>query len=180
MIWHRLIYAIGTMATAWIISQLSLAAANKLEKTGKFIFIVKFLAVIYYFSSLASLFFGLYSHFAQEETNILISRIDELTSSHQNAMDANSHLTEKIQQLQEQLRSEQSRTDQRSYESGRKNGYVNGYSVGFEDCMDVLGFDQLQKTALLHMSRRSGIHRIKSRPSIFDSQKAIEDDGILK
>jgi cell division protein FtsB len=180
MILNRLIYAIGVMASAYILSRLAHSLAESLSESRRFPFIVKILTAIYYFSSLASLFFGLFMYYQQEHTENLQKRIDELTLSNQNLKAKIDTLEDNNKQLSDQLYEEQFRTEERSLESGRMQGYVNGYSIGFEDCMDMLELDEAHKLAMLPTARKSGIHRIKTRPSIFDTQKAVNIDGILR
>jgi hypothetical protein len=63
--------------------------------------------------------------------------------------------------------------------NGYKSGYVNGYAVGFEDCVSRFSIQNVPEQDLKRMARLSGIHRIKSRRSIFDEVEAVEHDGIL-
>lgn len=180
MVWHRIIYFVGAMTVAYIISELSLSASKKLEQSGKFKFLIKLLILIHYFSAICSLFIGLIMHYQKENTDYLQKRVDELTKLQQDYEKNSDALINENKQLQNQLNREALRANERSFESGRTQGYVNGYSVGFEDCMDILDLEQERKLTMLSMARKSGIHRIKTRPTIFVDQKAVEDNGILK
>lgn len=180
MFWNQLFIALGAMTFAYALSEVSLTAAKKLEQSGKLRFILHFLLLIHYFSSISSLFVGLFMYYQKEDIDRLQKTVQEVNSLQQNSKEKMDTLTLENEQLQEQLRHEVLRTEKRSYESGRKHGYVNGYSIGFEDCMDVLNLEQERKSALMPMARQSGIHRIKTRPTFLDTQKAVEVNGILQ
>ena len=180
MFWNRLFYAAGIMFCAYVLSKAMLSAAKKIEPYSKLRFLMNVFIFIHYISSVASLFIGLFMHFQEEHYNDLQKRVDDLAALQQDYKDKNAFLEEETNQLRNQLSNEQSRTDERSFELGRKQGYCNGYAVGFEDCMDILELDQEHKSTLLPIARRSGIHRIKSRPYMLDTQQAINDNGILK
>lgn len=64
-------------------------------------------------------------------------------------------------------------------DSWYKSGYVNGYAVGFEDCISHFSIQGAPEQDLRRMARLSGVHRIKSRYSVFDDAEPIERDGIL-
>lgn len=87
----------------------------------------------------------------------------------------NERLQSKIDLTDKRHRNEVS--DARS--NGYKSGYVNGYAVGFEDCFSHFSIQGVPEQDLKRMARLSGIHRIKSRRSIFDKVEAVEHDGIL-
>ena len=78
MLWHQLVFFIGMMTVAYIISELSHALAKKLEHTNKLTFLVMPLIVVYYFSAIASLFVGLFMHFQKEDTEQLHKTIEDL------------------------------------------------------------------------------------------------------
>lgn len=180
MFWHRLFYAIGVMFCAYVLSKGVLSVARRLEPYGNLRFLMNVFIFLYYISSVASLFIGLFMYFQEEHSNNLQKHIDDLTAIQHDYKEKVTFLEEETKQLRYQLSAEQSRTETRSFDSGRKQGYCNGYTVGFEDCMDVLDLDQEHKNALLPMARRSGIHRIKSRPNMLVTKQAINDNGILK
>lgn len=180
MILHQLIYAVGIMTLAYMLSETSLALAKKLEKANNAKFIIKLLVVIHFFSSLCSLFVGLFMHYSKEHTDQLQKTIEDLTKSQHDLKVKSEALSCENKQLHDQLYRETLRTEERSVEIGHKQGYVAGYSVGFEDCMDVLNVEEELKVSMIPMARSSGIHRIKTRPTIFDNQKAVEINGILR
>lgn len=179
MILERLIAALGAMTLAYMLSELSMNLARKLDRSGKAKFLVQILVFIHFFASIASLFVGLFMYYQSEHTKVLQRTVDELTASQENAQARVDCLASENEQLKRKLGSEASRTEERSYREGIKAGYVNGYAVGFEDCMDVLGLSDVEKQNRFHMARVSGIHRLKTRPSILDNKAAVERDGIL-
>ena len=179
MILERLIAARGAMALAYMLSELSMNLARKLDRSGKAKFLVQVLVFVHFFASIASLFVGLFMYYQNEHTKSLQRTVEELTASHEAAQAKTELLISENEQLKKKLNNESFRTEERSYEKGHKSGYVNGYAVGFEDCMDVLDLPEEEKQKRLRMARLSGIHRFKTRPSFLDKQKAIERDGIL-
>lgn len=179
MIMERAAAALGAMAFAYILSEVSANLARKLDQSGKAKFLIKILVLVHLASSLASLFVGLFMHYQNEHLKTLQSTIDELAASRMDAEAKVEDLVSENEQLRSKLYHESFRTEDRSYQKGLKAGYVNGYAVGFEDCMDVLDLPEAEKQSRLHMARVSGIHRYKTRPSFLDNQKAVERDGIL-
>ena len=167
------------MALAYILSRLSLTVAKKLEQSGKFTFFVKVLIVIHYFSSVASLFIGLFMHHQEEHVDNLQKHVDELASIQHDLNKKTEFLENENKQLLDKLHHEQYQTEKRSHEEGYKSGYCNGYAVGFEDCGSHFSIQDLPPQDFMRMARMSGIHRLKSRPTIFDETKATERDGIL-
>lgn len=66
MIFNRTIYAIGGMAFAYILSVISLNVSKSLAESRKPKFLVNIFIFIYYFSSIFSLFVGLFMHYQIE------------------------------------------------------------------------------------------------------------------
>lgn len=179
MILLRLIEVLGCMTLAFILSELSMNFAEKLEQSGKAKFLIPVLVFVHFFASFASLFVGLFMYYQNEQTQNLQRSIEELTASINNAQEKVEHLASENDELCKKLNNESFRTDERSFQMGRKAGYVNGYAVGFEDCMDVLELPDEEKKKRLWMARHSGIHRMKTRPDFLYDQKAVENNGIL-
>ena len=179
MFFERLFYAIGVMAFAYVLSELSLLALEKVEQSGKFKFLSMVLAVVHWFSSMASLFFGLFMYYQKEHAGGLQQRVGELAMLQRDALERCEALENENKQLQHQLGLEVARTEKRSYDDGFRSGYFNGYTVGFEDCMDVLELSEEHKSSYTWMARHSGIHRYKTRPSVLVNTKAVNKDGIL-
>lgn len=180
MIWNRLFIALGAMTFSYALSEISLAIVSKMEHCKRLKFVVYIFSAIYYFTCIGSLFVGFYIHYLKINSEDLQKAIRGLSREKDSANEKINSLLLENEDLKQQLRQESFRTEKRSYESGHTQGYVNGYSVGFEDCMDILSLDHDQKTYLLPMARRSGIHRLKTRPSFLVEQPAIDENGILK
>lgn len=66
MILERLIAALGAMTLAYMLSELSMNLARKLDRSGKAKFLVQILVFIHFFASIASLFVGLFMHYRNE------------------------------------------------------------------------------------------------------------------
>jgi cell division protein FtsB len=103
MILQRLIYAIGAMMLSYILSEVTLDAALKLEQTGKFTFLVKVLAVIHYFSAIGSLLIGLYMRLQKGSDVELSNRINELTKELQKSNSTIDTLRNENKKLKDQL-----------------------------------------------------------------------------
>lgn len=86
MIFEGLIAALGAMTLAYMLSELSMNLARKLDRSGKTKFLVQILVFIHFFASIASLFVGLFMHYRNEraaapaQKNVPGSRSDEDTT----------------------------------------------------------------------------------------------------
>lgn len=179
---NRLVLAIGGMTLSYIISVISMNLYKSLEQTGKHLFFVKLFVFIHFISSMASLFVGLFFHYFVEYEKDLSSQVLtlEFNKTRSDLLSQIRSLSEENDDLRSQLQQSKAISESNNLEKGRTQGYFHGYSIGFEDCMDVLGLPDEQKASMMKMARTSGIHRMKSRPSIFIDQKAVEIDGILR
>ena len=87
MILERLIAALGAMTLAYMLSELSINLARKLDRSGKAKFLVQIFVFIHFFASIASLFVGLFMHYRDEraaapaQKNVLRTGSDEATDA---------------------------------------------------------------------------------------------------
>lgn len=182
MIFNRFLLAIGGMTLSYVVSVLSLDISKSIEKTGRFHFLLKIFVFIHFISSMTSLFVGaFFSFYTKCEKDSAIQESANEYKEKESVLQSQIHsLSEENIILRSQLQHAKSISESVNSEKCRTQGYFNGYSIGFEDCMDVLGLPDEQKASMMKMARTSGIHRIKSRPSIFVDQEAVEIDGILR
>ena len=177
-------YSIGIMLCAHILYEFLDWLANKLSKTSKYKIATLVLTVISIGCGMLSFpFFALSAWYEQKFRKVhkeifLEDRkpYEDVLNSQIAALSAeNERLQSKIDLTDKRHRDEVS--DARN--NGYKSGYVNGYAVGFEDCVSRFSIQDVPEHDLKRMARLSGIHRIKSRRSIFDEVEAVERDGIL-
>ena len=95
MFWERLVFFIGLMTIAYIVSEASHSLVQKLANSKRWKFLVMPLVVIHWFSAIASLFVGLYMHFQKKEADELKRRIEQLASLSTDEVNENGpHLSE--------------------------------------------------------------------------------------
>ena len=180
MVLLRIIEALGVMTLAYIVSETSLYFAKKLEQSKKASFLLHLLVYLSFITALLSMFVGLFMYFQKKDVTSLQKTVEDLSILQQNSKERIEILLAENSQLKDDLYHEAYRTEEISFDKGRQQGYVNGYSVGFEDCMDVINLSDEQKHEMMYMARKSGVHRIKTRPNVFTEKKAVEIDGILR
>ena len=88
MILERLIAALGVMTLAYVLSELSMNLARKLDQSGKAKFLVQVLVFIHFFASIASLFVGLFMYYRNERAAAPAQKNVPRSGSGEDATDA--------------------------------------------------------------------------------------------
>ena len=129
MFWERLVFAIGAMSFAYVLSESTGYAVKKLDQYGKFKLLIYILFIIHYFSAMASLFVGLFMHLQKENTEALHRRIEDLNQSLRKAQS-------QIESLKEQIENERYIHYDETLKQGAKSGYRQGFKDGFLSCYE--------------------------------------------
>ncbi|MBE6920206.1 MAG: hypothetical protein E7468_01410 [Ruminococcaceae bacterium] len=182
MLIYEIFGSIGVMTISYFISDITGNYAKQFDEEKSHRFWVKLLVIIHFISAALSLFVGLIMHFYLDHKEELYRRsaAEKLGDAQQEYISEICDLKTHNLHLQSRIRSLENQLEEKTYEKGRHSGYICGYAVGFEDCMDVLDLPADQKMDMCRMARMSGVHRIKTRPSVFDGAPAININGILK
>lgn len=177
-------YSLGIMLCAHILYEFLSWLSNTLNETGKYKIISLALTVISIGCAMLSFpFFALSAWYEQKFKKVHKEIFLEQRQPYEDALNdqistlskENERLQNVIKQSDKMHREEISGTKDSWY----KSGYVNGYAVGFEDCISHFSIQGAPEQDLRRMARLSGVHRIKSRYSVFDDAEPIERDGIL-